>query len=72
MIITGSDQEIKFFINKITKRFNISNCEPVKYILGITIENKNKQYYVHQRNFIDNLLKSYKINNIKKCNTPCS
>lgn len=72
MIITGTNKEIKEFINNITKKFKISKCQPIKYILGITIERDGFIYYVHQRNYIDKLLEEYNITNIKKATTPCT
>jgi len=72
MLIAGLIQEIKNFINNISSEFKISNCEKAKYILGINIEYKNNCYLIHQRNFIDNLLSTYNIKNIRSTNTPCT
>ena len=42
MIITGYDNEIFSIINKIKRKFKISICEPIKYILGIKIDKVKK------------------------------
>jgi len=72
MLIAGTDKEIKSFINKIKNKYKISKYGPAKYILGINIEKHNSSYYIHQENFIDNLLINFKINNLRKTNTPCT
>jgi len=38
MIITVCDIEIFSMINKIKRKFKISKCEPINYILGIKID----------------------------------
>jgi len=56
MLIMGLNEEINSIIHKIMKKFKISNYGKAKYILGITIERNNTCYYIHQRNFIENML----------------
>jgi len=72
MIICGADDEISNTINIIKSKFKISNSEPIKYLLGITIEKVNFNYYISQKNFIDNLLSNFKIPINSKSKTPCT
>ena len=72
MLICGNDNEIQATINIIKSKFKISNSEPIKYILGITVEKSNFEYYISQRNFIDNLLSNFNIPINSKSSTPCN
>ena len=71
MIICGTKPEVQRIIQKIKGKFKISNCESIKYILGIKIEKQENHYLLSQENLITNLLKQYKITNTKKTKTPC-
>ncbi len=73
MIITGFNYDLLYFIQKIKNKFSISNCQSINYILGISIEkDENFNYSISQKSYIINLLNRFNINNIKKCNTPCT
>ena len=61
--------EINDIINKIKSKFKISNYGPIKYLLGITIEQTKFEYRISQTNFIENLLSNYKITQNKRTNT---
>ena len=71
MLICGSTSETNKIINKIKGRFKISNCEPIKYMLGIKIEKQNNYFLLSQQHLINSLLEQYNITNIKKTRTPC-
>jgi len=64
--------EINDIINKIKSKFKISNYGPIKYLLGITIEQTKFEYRISQTNFIENLLSNFKITQNKRTNTPCT
>ena len=70
MIITGYDNEILSIINKIKRKFKISKCEPIKYILGIKIENFKNKFIISQKGFIEKLLEKFNIKYTKRNNTP--
>ena len=72
MMITGNNREIRNIISKLKKRFKISNCEPLRYILGIKIEKDHNDYIISQTHAINTLLEKYNITNIKKQSTPCT
>ncbi len=73
MIITGFKHDLLYFIQKIKNKFSISNCQPINYILGISIEkDSNFNYTISQKSYIDNLLNRFNIKNIRKCKTPCT
>jgi len=72
MIITGIENETNKIIKRIKENFKISNSGDLNYILGIEIENKNNIYYISQKNYINNILERFNINNIKKSKTPCT
>jgi len=72
MIICGIASEIQKIINKIKSNFKISNYSPIKYLLGITVERENFNYYISQRNFIENIIKTFNITTNRKTNTPCT
>jgi len=69
MIISSNNYEINDIINKIKSKFKISNYGPIKYLLGITIEQTKFEYRISQTNFIENLLSNYKITQNKRTNT---
>jgi len=71
MIITGYDNEIFSIINKIKRKFKISKCEPIKYILGIKIEKIKDKFIIFQKGFIKKLLEKFDIKYAKRNNTPC-
>ena len=56
MLICGSALETNKIINKIKGRFKISNCEPIKYMLGIKIEKQNNYFLLSQQHLINSLL----------------
>jgi len=70
MMITGNNREIRNIISKLKKRFKISNCEPLRYILGIKIEKVHNNYIISQTHTINTLLEKYNITNIKNQSTP--
>jgi len=72
MVITGIENETNKIIKKIKENFKISNSGDLNYILGIEIENNNNIYYISQKNYINNILERFNINNIKKSKTPCT
>jgi len=72
MIITCKSHDIENIINVIKQKFKISNCGEAKYLLGIIIERNFNSYLIHQRNFIENLLNTFKISNLKNAKTPCT
>ena len=71
MIITGEKEEINNIFNKIKNRFKISKSGLIDYLLGIKVENKNNTYLISQKQFIDNILKTFKINSKRIRRTPC-
>ena len=71
MIISCSNYEINDIINKIKSKFKIFNYGPIKYLLGITIEQTKFEYRISQTNFIENLLSyNIKITQNKRTNIP--
>ena len=73
MIISGFFHNIYNIIQKIKLNYSISNCQPINFFLGISIEKNNEYLYtISQKAFIENLLNRYNINNFRKSNTPCT
>ena len=66
MIITGKTYEIEKTIKLIKNNFKISNCERINYLLGIKVEKKGYKYSISQRNYIENILSKFKVNNTRK------
>jgi hypothetical protein len=72
MVIAGENEYIKQIINKIKSKFKISKCDPIEYILGIEVKKENNSYIISQKNFINNMLYKFNIDNTKKRKTPCT
>ena len=72
MIITGKTYEIEKTIKLIKNNFKISNCERINYLLGIKVEKKGHKYSISQRNYIENILSKFKVNNTRKAKTRCT
>jgi len=66
MIITGYDKENFSIINKINRKFKISKCEPIKYILGIKIVKVKNKFIISKKGFIKKLLEKFNIIYTKK------
>eukprot|EP00833_Pecoramyces_ruminatium_P001431 jgi/Orpsp1_1/1175463/evm.model.c7180000054002.1 len=71
MVITGNINEIKYIVNRIKYKYNISKAGPIDFILGIKVENYNFTYKISQIHFINNILHKFNVNNMKKVTTPC-
>ncbi len=72
MVIAGETKYIKEIITKIKRKFKISNCGPIEYILGIKVEKQNNSYIISQKSYIENMLDKFNINNTRKRKTPCT
>jgi len=59
-------------IKDIKNNFKVSKCNKADYILGINIEREDNNYSISQTQLIKDLLKKFKITNIRKSKTPCS
>jgi len=51
------------------KKFKISNCGPIEYILRIKVEKQNNRYIISQKSFIENMLDKFNITNTHKRKT---
>ncbi len=72
MIITGKDFEIRETIRLIKSNFKISNCGPLKYLLGIKVEKHGYKYSISQSKYIEDILQKFNVNNIRRAKTPCT
>ena len=72
MLITGRNEQINDIINKIKKKFTISKCNHVDYLLGIKIELDNHIYSISQEQLIEYILQKFNIKNTRKIKTPCT
>jgi len=65
LLITGKNEQINDIINKIKRKFKISKCNHVDYLLGIKIESDNHIYSISQEQLIKDILQKFNIKNIK-------
>jgi len=72
LLITGEKYHINKIINRIKNNFKVSKCGKANYILGINIEDENKNYSISQTQLIKDILQKFNISNIRKTKTPCT
>jgi len=54
------------------RKFKISKCSSIGYLLGIKIEKSGNYYSIFQTNFIQNILLKFTINNTRRAKTLCT
>jgi len=76
MVISGVKFEVLNIISKITNNFQVSECGPFDFILGIKINkspnNNSISYSISQSAFINDILDRFNISFTKTVHTPCS
>ena len=58
------------FKDALTKRFEMTDLGELRYILGIEVEQQNGIIKIHQRNYISELIKKFKLDDARTYNTP--
>ena len=71
ILFTGKDKEIKYISNKLKEKYKISKDTEVNKIIGINIFKTEEGYKINQQDYIEKLIKNYKINKTKPINNPC-
>ena len=76
MVISGVKFEVLNIISKITNNFQVSECGPFDFILGIKINkspnNNSISYSISQSAFINDILDRFNISFTKTVHIPCS
>eukprot|EP00833_Pecoramyces_ruminatium_P010518 jgi/Orpsp1_1/1184550/evm.model.c7180000089992.1 len=71
ILITGTDETIRTTINKLKQKYRVSKDSTAKKIIGINIYKTNNGYKINQRDYIDKVIKRYKMNKTKELTIPC-
>jgi hypothetical protein len=70
LICCNNKDKLNEFKINLSKRFEMTNLGKLKYILGIQVEEKNKNLKIHQEQYIYELLKKFNLCDSKTYNTP--
>jgi hypothetical protein len=70
LIISENINEITSFKEKLSKRFEMTDLGELKYILGIEVEILPEMIKIHQRNYINELVTKFGLQDSKTVNTP--
>lgn len=68
--VSSDDKFEKTYIKKIKEQINIKDIEEAKTVLGMQIEQQEGRIYVHQKNYIDKLLKLYGMEDCNAVGSP--
>jgi len=71
ILITKKDNEINYVINKLKGKYKISKESNANKIIGINIYKTKDGYKINQIDYINKIIKKYKINKTKSVKTPC-
>lgn len=66
ILISGKDNEIKTIKKQIKRKFNIKEMGEVNFVIGIKFERYKGGYFLHQKRYINDILRKYNIINNKQ------
>ncbi|GBN72653.1 Retrovirus-related Pol polyprotein from transposon TNT 1-94 [Araneus ventricosus] len=72
VIFAKNEESMKEVITKIKKKFKLRDLGEVKYLLGIEFEQIDGKVYLHQRKYINKLLKKFDVNICEEVKVPLS
>jgi len=71
LLITSNDEnKIKWFKSQMIEKFEMSDLGLLTYILGIQVIQNNEFIKIHQKSYIQDLVKKFKLENTNTYNTP--
>jgi len=71
ILITGEEKEIKYIINKLKEKYDISMESDATKIVGINIYKTEEGYKINQEDFINKIVEKYNMNKTKNLKYPC-
>jgi len=71
ILITGENTEIKYIINKLKNKYEISMESDATKIVGINIYKTKNGYKINQNDFINKTIEKYNMNKSKTIKYPC-
>ena len=70
ILLTGTDEEIKYVSNKLHNKYQISKYTNANKIIGINILKTDQGYKINQIDYIEKLIKKYNMKKIKLIKYP--
>jgi len=71
ILIIGEDKEINFTVDVLKNKYTISKDSDANKIIGINIYKTKDGYKINQEDYINKIIKNYKMNKTKIINYPC-
>jgi len=71
ILIKGKDNEINYTINKLKGKYKISKKSKSNKIIGSNIYKTKDGYKINQIDYINKIIKKYKMNKTKSVKKPC-
>ena len=70
IICANNDIHLNYVKNILSNNFKIKDLGPVKYFLGINVENNDKQIKLHQETYIKSVINKFNLSECKVVSTP--
>ncbi|PKA47383.1 Retrovirus-related Pol polyprotein from transposon TNT 1-94 [Apostasia shenzhenica] len=73
LLVTGDDEGlIQNFKDQMKSKYEMSDMGQLRYFLGLEVHQSSKGIFISQKNYIQNVLKRFRMNECKAIDTPLS
>src|SRR5436190_9876806 len=69
LIFTDGEETMNLVLNKLKNNFQVTICKP-DYYIGLEIIRKEDSIFIHQKNYINQIIKRFNLENAKGSNIP--